>query len=57
MAKQSKKPSQIELLEQIKDLLIPVSNLAKFNIHQINQQIEMNKKQEEEAKLELEKDA
>ena len=45
------KQTQVELLREIADLLLPVSNLAKFNITQINQQIAA---QEEKAKKEAE---
>ena len=45
------KQTQSELLREICDLLLPVSNLAKFNITQINQQIAA---QEEKAKKEAE---
>ena len=46
----AKKKTQNELLQEIATLLIPVSNLAKFNISQLNAQIEANKKAAEAAK-------
>ena len=36
----AKKKSQTELLQEIVDLLIPVSNLARYDISKINAQIQ-----------------
>ena len=38
-----KKKTTDELLQELIDLITPVSNLAKFNITQINQQLEAQK--------------
>ena len=45
----SKKPTQQELLTEIRDLLIPVSNLSRFQIGKINDAI---KAEEEKSKTE-----
>ena len=44
----SDKKTQLELLQEIATLLEPISNLAKFNITQLNQQLAQ---QEEERKM------
>lgn len=35
----SKKKTQVELLQEVADLLEPISNLARYNIGQINAQL------------------
>ena len=47
------KKTQVELLQEIADLLLPVSNLAKFNISQINIQLD-KQKAAQEAPVEME---
>lgn len=43
----SKKPTQLELLQQIVTLLEPMSNLSKFQIGRINKELADNKAAEE----------
>ena len=44
----SKKPTQAETLQEIKELLVPISNLSRFYIQKINEQIEADKKAKED---------
>ena len=44
----SKKPTQAETLQEIKELLVPISNLSRFYIQKINEQIEADKKERED---------
>ena len=45
----AKKKTQVELLQEIADLLLPMSNLARFQISKINEQIKEAQGAEEAA--------
>ncbi len=47
MAKSKK--TQLELLQEIVDLLTPVSNLSRYQIQKINEQIAANQKAQEDG--------
>ena len=47
----SKKKTQVELLQEIADLLLPMSNLAKYQIQNINAAIAAEEQAKAEAKL------
>ena len=50
MEKKVKKQTQLELLTDIRDLLIPMSNVARYNIQKINEYEAQQQKEAQEKK-------